>query len=222
MTSIAVIVPVLARPANAGPVAESFRAASTDADLVFVASKGDRDEIAACDETGFCVLLADWEPGHADFQRKVNLAFNATEEPFVFQAADDVDFQPGWDVEALKVIEATQTGVCGTDDGANPQVKAGRHSTHSLIRRSYVDECGGSLDGPGIVFSEAYGHQWCDVELVELAKARGCFSFAPASRVVHRHPIWKTAASDDTYRKGQASTHEDRRLYETRSKGWAA
>ena len=51
----------------------------------------------------------------------------------------------------------------GTDDQANPKVMRGHHSTHSLIRCSYIDSPGATWhDGPGAVYSEAYDHQWVD------------------------------------------------------------
>lgn len=214
------IVPVLGRPQNAQPLVDSFAASNPAARLLFVVSASDLDELRAVRETGADYTLADWEPGHADFALKVNLAYRLTREQFLFQAADDVEFVAGWDVAALAAIESGGFGVCGTQDGANPSVKAGRHSTHSLIRRSYVDECGASWDGPGTVFSTAYSHNWCDVETVELAKIRGCWVFARQSVVRHRHPIWGTAKRDATYEKGSADERSDRRLFELRQREW--
>jgi hypothetical protein len=222
VTEVAVLVPVLGRPANAQPVADSLHAATTVSHrLVFVCSPDDSAEIHACKSTGADVLVADWQPGRGDFAKKINAAYRATSEPYLFQAADDVAFHPQWDVEALAAIsDGDGFGVCGTDDGANPSVRRGRHSTHSLIGRWYVDECGASFDGPGSVFSEAYDHNMVDVELVELAKARGCFTFAAGSLVEHSHPIWRTAADDATYRKGAAAAAQDRRLYARRRQAW--
>jgi hypothetical protein len=222
VTEVAVIVPVLGRAQAAQPLADSLAAATTVSHrLVFVCSPYDDAEIAACRRTGGDVLVADWQPGRGDFARKVNLAYRETDEPYLFQAADDVAFHAQWDVEALAAItDGDRYGICGTDDGANPTVRRGRHSTHSLIARWYVDECGASYDGPGSVFSEAYDHQCVDVELVELAKARGCFTFAAGSLVEHRHPIWRTADSDATYRKGAARAAQDRRLYAQRRQAW--
>lgn len=220
MTEIAVVVPVLGRPQNAQPLVESFAASNPAARLLFVVSASDLDELRAVRATGADYTLADWEPGHADFALKVNLAYRLTRERFLFQAADDVEFEAGWDSAALTAIESGGFGVCGTNDAANPSVKAGRHSTHSLIRRSYVDECGAAWDGPGTVFSEAYSHQWVDCELVELAKIRGCWVFARDAVVRHRHPLWRTAEKDATYAKGQQHGREDHALFEQRRRLW--
>lgn len=223
MNEIVVLVPVLARPRNAAVVADSFRAARTvPSRLLFICSPGDRDEIAACERTGEPLIVLPTPPGPGDFARKINHAFGLTAEPYVFQAADDVTFEPGWDTAVLMAAAKTGAGVVGTNDLGNRAVMNGHHSTHSLIRRSYVDEHGASLDGPGVVFHEGYGHQWVDTELVELAKSRGQWAFARDAIVRHHHPFWdRTVVRDATYRKGLATGAADQRLYRTRSRQWA-
>jgi hypothetical protein len=221
---IVVVVPVLNRPQNAHPVAISFaRAQTVPSSLLFVTSLGDDAQHVACrvaladmeflsGATGDILTIPD-EPGPGDFARKINAAYRLTREPFLFQAADDVEFEHGWDAEVLKAQTATGAGVVGTNDDGNRRVIAGLHSTHTLIARRYVDEQGGSMDGPGTVFSESYGHQYADTELVELAKVRAEWAFAPRAVVRHNHPFWGRGEMDDTYRKGQATGAADRRLY---------
>lgn len=223
ITEIVIVVPVHGRPQNAAAVYTSHQGASeVPGRFVFVCSPDDCASIDACKATGSDLLIADWLSGPADFARKVNHAYRETEEPWLFQAADDVRFQPGWDTAALACAEATGALVVGTQDGGNPMVKAGRHSTHTLIARSYCDQPGASWDGPGTVFSEAYDHQWTDVELVELAKARGVWAFAHDSHVLHDHPLWvgRAGLEEPTYRKGAAHAREDQRLYVRRSRSW--
>lgn len=218
---IVIVVPVLSRPHRAQPLADSAaRAATVPHRLLFVCTEGDTAQIAACRATGADVQVLPGERRDGDFARKINYGFRFTTDPFIFQAADDVEFARGWDAEALRVIEETETGVCGTNDLANNKVMAGNHSTHSLIRRGYIDECGGALEGPGVVFSETYSHCFVDNELVNLAISRDCFSFAQDAHVAHRHPIWRTAVDDDTYRLGNARFNEDQRLYRQRARQW--
>jgi hypothetical protein len=224
---IVVVVPVLGRPGRVADVAESCAAAAAvPTRLLFVATRDDRETrraaLGAIRATGrlcaLTVLPGALAPG--DFARKVNHAFRITTEPWLFQAGDDVEFVPGWDVEVLTVAAQSGAGVVGTNDDANPTVRAGLSSTHSLIRRSYVDECGGSLDGPGVVFHEGYGHQYTDSELVELARSRGCYAHAGRAVVRHRHPFWGTATDDETYRRGQATAAADQRLFLRRRRAW--
>jgi hypothetical protein len=220
---IVIVVPVLGRPHNAGPLATNIAEATTvPYRLVFVCSPDDTPQAAACQQLlhdGLAsVLTMDAPATRGDFARKVNAAYQMTREPFLFQAADDVVFHPGWAEACLAAIDAGGFGVCGTNDLANPVVRRGLHSTHSLIRRSYIDDPGASADGPGTVFSEAYWHQWVDNELVGLAKARGAYVTAPGALVEHRHPVWRTAPDDATYRRGSEHAREDARLFRQRQR----
>ncbi len=219
---ISVIVPCLGRPQNAQPLADSLAANTTRSyRLVFVCSPGDDAQTSACLRTGQNVIITDWKPGHADFAKKVNLAYRETDTPWLFQAADDVRFEPGWDRALLECHDRTGALVIGTQDGGNPEVKRGRHSTHTLIARSYIDDPGASMDGPGSVFSEAYGHQYCDLELVEVAKRRKVWAFCDEARVIHEHPFWnREVPKDDTYRKGMEASRLDRTIYARRGAMW--
>lgn len=220
---IAVICPVLGRPQNAQPLADSLAANTTVPHrLLFVVSPDDAPSYHACHQTGADLLLATWAAGHGDFARKIAAGYERSDEPWIFQAADDVRFTPGWDEALLACADRTGALVIGTDDCHNPTVRAGRHSTHTLIARSYCDDPGASADGPGTVFSTAYAHQWCDNELVQLAMARGVWAFCADSRVIHDHPFWTGGrrTMDATYRKGLGSAVEDRRMFERRSRAW--
>ncbi len=228
---IAVIVPVLGRPKNAAPLAESLAHATTlPHRLVFVCSPHDPEQVAACDDAASeyvaqgrsaFVLHTSRQAGPSDFAHKINLAVRFTEEPWVFQAADDVRFEPGWDTALMDCAEATGALVIGTDDGGNPTVIAGKHSTHTLIARSYIEDPGASMDGPGSAFSTAYGHQYVDTELCQLAMSRGVWAFCKQARVTHLHPFWVGRnRTDDTYRKGLATSRQDARIYAQRSRMW--
>ena len=218
-----VAIPVLGRPHRAATIAASVHDNTTlPHRLVFVCTEGDDDQIRACvealgDDDG--VLFID--AGHTgEYARKINLAFQAGDEPFVFLGADDLEFQPGWDVAALEVADQTGAGVVGTNDQANSAVIAGLHSTHSLVRRSYIDECGGFVRGEGSVYFEGYSHQFVDNELVATAMARGCYAHAHRSRVIHLHPLWRTAPMDGTYERALADGATDRLLFESRRGLW--
>lgn len=224
---IAVVVPVLGRPQNAQPLADSLAAATTLPHvLVFIGSPDDDAQERACiraverypGQAKLAVMRAD--PGPADFALKIQRGYELTDAPWIFQAADDVTFQPGWDTALMDCAERTGALVIGTNDDANPTVKRGIHSTHSLIARSYIDDPGASMDGPGTVFSTAYAHAYVDNELVQLAKHRGVWAFAADSHVTHRHWVWGTAPKDATYERGAASMVADGRVYQQRSRMW--
>ncbi len=206
---------MLGRAHLVAPLVDTLRAYS-QAPVTFVCSPGDRDVIDECNRTGEDVIVVDWEPGRADYAAKINLGFRACEEPWIFTGASDLVFTPDWDVHGLVCGERTGAGVVGTQDTKNGMVKRGLQSTHSLVRREYIEEHGGTFDNTGTVYSEAYDHQYIDLELVETAKLRGRWAFSKRSVVEHRHPHWGTAENDDTYVKAMRATTQDRRLYQQR------
>lgn len=218
---IAVLVPVLGRPGNAAPLHESLRGTST-ARLVFVCSPGDRRQIAACRairDRRVQVEVAAWAAGPGDYARKINLGVKATEEPWLLQAGDDIRFHPGWAEEALRVAAASGARVIGTNDLGNPRTIRGRHSTHSLVARAYVEERG-TLDAAGLMLHEGYEHNYVDDELVWTAQRRGEYAPAPGCRIEHLHPSWGKAAGDATYDRGRDGFDRDRRRWTVRQQQW--
>lgn len=158
----------------------------------------------------------------------MNYAYRETGEwsggEYVFTGADDLDFRPGWAFACLEAARETGAGVIGTNDLANPTVKRGLHSTHSLVRRAYVEECGATFDEvPGVVLYEGYDHQYVDTELVYVAEGRGCWTFVAGARVAHLHPFWHRSVSRDaTYEKALRQGQADRKRYEERRRSWDA
>jgi hypothetical protein len=211
---IAVLVPVLSRPANAAPLAASLAAATTTPyRLAWLCSPGDDEQIAACHEAGGEVMVMGWKPDRADFAMKIDHGFTHTSEPWLFQGADDLRFTRGWEVHALSIGEARGAGVVGTNDLGNPLVKRGIHSTHTFFSRAYIEQQGGTVDGSGLVFSHAYSHEYCDSEFIETAKSRGQFVMSKRSVVEHLHPHWGKAEMDSTYEKATANSDKDRLLF---------
>lgn len=207
----AVIVPVLHRPQNAAPFMASLRAATGLATVYAVCDPDDTDTAAAWKQAGAQVITSTDGSG---FAVKVNQAYRETVQPWIFICGDDVTFRRGW-LDHAQWIGA-RAHVVGTNDLANPRVMAGIHATHMLIRRSYIDEVGASWDGPGVV-CHPYGHWYVDDELVTAAKQRGVWSMALGAIVEHHHPIFDPSVpEDDTYRKGQATADQDRRIFKKR------
>jgi len=215
--SVAVIIPVLGRPANAQKVVDSIWAASAhDVRILFLCSPGDHEQIEAVAATGVALWIPPWPPGPGDYARKINLGFKMTEDEFVFTAADDLKFHPGWDTAAVELAKETGRGVIGTNDLGNPSVKMGRHSTHSLVRRAYIEKQGGAWGERGTVYHAGYDHQCVDNELVEVARARDEWAFCWDSVVEHLHPLWGKSEKDATYEKALANGRADIRLFNER------
>lgn len=222
MTGVDILVPVLGRPQNAKPLVMSVAQNTTvPYTLTFLCSPGDTEQIEAANAVSHTVVV-DWESGPADAAKKWNYGFTITRADFVFTAADDVEFTPGWDTAILAEAERTGAGMIGSQDDANPLVKRGKHSTHSLFRRSYIDEVGGTFfDGPGVVYHEGYDHQFIDTEACKAAMDRGEWAFARQSVVRHHHPFYdKTVPLDDTYRRALGEASHDSRLFKERLGRW--
>lgn len=217
MATILIAIPVLARPQNvAGLVENIATVTSVPHRVLFVCTEGDEAEIAAIRAAGAEALVEDF-PARGQYAKKINTAFAAGDEPWIFTGADDLCFYPHWDTQALKVAARSGAGVVGTQDKGNPLVKKGLQSTHSLVSRAYVQEFNGATyDQTGEIYSELYDHQYVDLELVETAKLRGRWAFAKRSVVEHRHPAWKTARKDDTYVKAWRESKGDNRLFQQR------
>lgn len=215
--------PVLNRPERVLPLIESCEAASRlDWEMLFILSPGDKLEQAAVkavrhDRVRWITMREKAGPG--DYARKINRGFrNTADIPWIFQAGDDLDFHAGWDEIAVRAGMQTGVGVVGTNDLCNAGVMRGQHSTHSLIRRSYVDECGGS-DIPGKVLHDGYCHNYCDNELVEVAMSRKCF-FMSAAIVEHLHWACGKGPKTETHDLGHVHFNRDRELLQMRRPFW--
>jgi glycosyltransferase involved in cell wall biosynthesis len=212
--AVAVLVPCLNRPENVAPLVDSFEDANDgSAALYLVCDADDADQIAAVKAANANLLISDRGSTYA---QKVNSGFEQTTEPWVFLCGDDVRFHPGW-IQAARDL-SDRFDVIGTNDSptgeGNPRVAAGVHADHFFVRRSYVDTYGGNL-GPGVM-SEKYRHFFCDVETVELAKARKVFTPCLASLVEHMHPDLGKAEVDDVYRAGWGQREHDAAEWEKR------
>lgn len=212
MNDIAVIVPVLRRPHRAAPFMESLRASTRRATVYAVAGDDDAETRSAWIGALANVLSSP----RTTFPEKVNYAFIATSEPWLFLTGDDVAFHPGWVEELFRAAAETGAKVVGSNDLANPRSEDGSHSPHMLISREYVAERGASWDGPGVVCHEGYRHMFVDDEIVTVAKQRGVFAFAKDAVVEHLHPVVEKSEVDATYRLGWSFAEVDKSRFAER------
>lgn len=214
----AILVPVLCRLHRIEPLLASIADATPEPHrILFIASDYDDQMIDVLDGLGVEYITSPGpEPGQ--YARKINAGFRATTEPFVFLAADDLHFHPGWLTAAIHEVRSC-IGVVGTQDLANTRVLKGEHSTHSLIVRDYIDRYG-TIDEPGKVLHEGYWHELVDDELVETAKHRNAWVFAAKSIVEHLHPMVDKMPSDAMYEKQRLRIHRSRPLFMQRRPLW--
>lgn len=210
---IDILIPVLGRPRNVTPLLESLQVTKADYRVFFICTPSDYQQIREVEEAGLEPLIHPEKAGPGNFAKKINWAFDRTDGEWIFQGADDLRFRRDWDIHALASAKKTKKSVIGTNDLHNPAVLRGLHSTHTLIRRSYIEEYGGTFDDTGRVFHEGYDHQYVDNEFIETAKRRKQWVFSRNSVVEHLHPHWGNAAMDLTYKKATRRSNADRRLY---------
>lgn len=213
--SVLIIVPVLRRPHGVAPLIESIEAATPSPHrVVFVCTEDDHAERDAVEAAGADMLVLPGRRQPGDYARKINFAYRESEEPVLFLAADDLIFHPGW-YETASALFSDTIQVVGTNDLGNQRVMNGGHSTHTLVTRRYCDERG-TIDRPGEVLHEGYGHWYVDDEFIQTAQARGAFAPCLESIVEHLHPAWKKGEPDAIYRLGQSKSSADRRIYSQR------
>jgi hypothetical protein len=225
---IDILIPVLGRPERFLPLLENIYATTSVPFRIWqIISGGDRQSLITDHADGriHTIVVGDRDDAH-QYPRKINDGYRHSGDhehyhPYIFNASDDLEFRPGWAMAALEQMANGFTHVVATNDQANSQVKKGLFGTHCLIYRPYIDQVGGSLDGPGTVFSEAYDHNFVDRELCHLAQHRGVYAYAKQSVVKHRHPLHDShVRMDATYTKGLKNFHADQLLFFQRAAQW--
>jgi glycosyltransferase involved in cell wall biosynthesis len=222
MKSVTVLVPAVNRPENVKRLVESFNATNDGtANLLYLVDADSTEQKLAIEEAG-----ARWEvcDRGTSYAAKMNYGFDHSDSDWVFLAGDDVEFTAGWIEAARKMSDRYH--IIGTSDSEpgrvrNPLVAAGKHADHFFVRRQYVIDEGGSLEGPGILAPEAYYHWYTDKEMIQLAKARGVFTPCLDSVVIHHHPGYDgredLRASDPTYMKAVEFSEMDEIAFRRRA-----
>lgn len=232
MIRVAVLAPVLGRPARAEPLAESLAASYQgrlfDLRIRFLASPDDHAQSFECARLAdlypdvVALTVMEFPAGAGDYARKINVGWrlerrHSTE--FVFLGADDLVFHPGWIEQAVAVQLDTGACVIGTNDLYSRGSAAGTAATHSLVHVDY--DCGTIDDpNPGLLLHEGYDHNFVDNEFVGTAQYRGVYAHAPHARVEHLHPYAGKAVKDSTYAKGERMFSADRELHRRRAPLW--
>lgn len=212
-----VIVPVLDRPQNVEPLVASFYKGCPDtARLVFSATWGDDAEKDAIERVmSYRVQVS--PTASVTWPEKINETYREIHDrnlaDWVLFGADDIDFHEGWWDATKPFRDQPEIMVIGTNDLGNPRVIAGEHTTHALVRSSYI----GTIDDPTSIVHTGYQH-WCvDDEFLWTAKLRGVWAFCPTAIVEHFHPYWEKGKWDATYAKGEANSAADMALWRERA-----
>lgn len=207
--SLAILIPVLARPWRVKPLLDAVHANTEDFATYFICDYGDDAEVQAIEEDGrytnliFC---------NGNYATKVNTAIRLTEEPYIALFADDLEPQPRWLESAFLHFEVDDTVQVV---GLNDMLPRSRElATHFIITREYADRP--VISGERGPLFEGYDHSCVDDELLATAKDRGVYAYADDSYIQHLHPDRFLAEWDDTYRRGREHIRDDRELWKSR------
>ena len=126
---------------------------------------------------------------------------------------DDTDPQENFLSRAMwdMVVELNSNGLVGLND------KSGRTlSIHWVASRSMLESLGGEF------FHTGYNHCFCDVELMERAKALNKYYYSPTAVVLHNHPQFDPKIKrDEHYIRAYSNQKADKALFYQRKKnGW--
>lgn len=125
---------------------------------------------------------------YPSYAKAINAGAKESTEPYLFCGADDLKFTKGWLEEALKKMNGN-IQVVGTND-----LHSGDRATHCLVSREFLP---GTQDNTGLLMHEDYVKIYGDTELVQTARHRGVYDYAPESVVEHLHPDWDTRKKDE-------------------------
>jgi hypothetical protein len=221
MNDVGVLVPTIRAGSVQRVVDDLF--ATVDAahvDLVFVCEMDDQvTRLAVADQmTADAAVKLILNENARNYAGAINTAIARTWYPYLFIGSDDLHFHPGWLPPLLEA--AHEFGMVGTNDLHNPDVVAGRHATHYLVRRDYA--LTGCVDAPGKLLHEGYTHNYTDTEAVQTAMARGQYAHRADSIVEHLHPAWGLAQVDEGYRKSLTTAGDDAGRYAERMRLWTS
>jgi GT2 family glycosyltransferase len=213
-----VLIPVMGRPERIVPILESIKAATPEPYSVYFAANDEPtlDIIEGLDWEAYEVACRSIDDGDT-YPNRINTLFEFSNAEFVFLAADDYNFRPGWLPPLLEAQRQMGPGVAVPNDLHNP------YGTCALVSREYVLEVGAVLDEPGHVLFSGYSHNWCDNELASTAKRHGRYRYVEESIVEHLHPCTQkpnALPEDPTYAKGNRTFLDDQQLYASREHLW--
>jgi len=122
--------------------------------------------------------------------------------------ADDVEWHPGWLLEALDIANMTRAQVIGLNDLST---NLDDYAPHYMMSGEYAAKYG--------FIPAGYRSWWFDREVCQAARARGKYAPSWKSIAEHLHPDWGKAEIDATYQSGMPYRDADHHLYERRRAG---
>lgn len=148
----------------------------------------------------------------------VNAGYRSTKEPFILLGSDDIVFSENWDTKMLEQFADPAIGIAGHIDEWKIS-KTGKHGSHLMVRRAYIEKYGGVTDEKNTIYSSRYHHIMCDIETEQTAMMRKAFAMSDAF-ISHTHWYMKTAVMDPTYQRAIDVAERDRKTFQERRKNF--
>lgn len=213
MAKLSIWLPTYKRPHKLAEVVKNIEEATKNSFvLYFGVELDDPESYEAAKATGHKVYRNEHPPGYSG---TIQTLYEKSKEPFWFHANDDFTFLPNWDEAPLAMFERKDLMVVGVPQHESDNT----YSAISFARRSYIEDQSGVIDMPNRVFYP-YHHNYQDTEFTRTAQARGVWASSSAPCINHNHPGFTGGPLDETYRKNQATSDEDKKTFESREHLW--
>lgn len=211
MKQIALLCPTLKRPRALPPLVKNIEAVTTiPFQLYFGLEPNDEATIAAAKTTGYPVVINKYAPGYSN---TIQSLYEESVEPFFVHINDDFEFLPNW-WAGMSCFDSPHIMVVGISERENSSLSA-----TSIIRRTYIEQMSGVIDMPNRVFYP-YGHNYQDTEFTLTAQKRGVWAGFEQRAINHQHPGIIGGEKDYTYKKNDALTEADEKLFLSRKHLW--
>jgi glycosyltransferase involved in cell wall biosynthesis len=209
MKQIAVLIPTFGRPHKLDKLIANFKRNSKQSTLYFIIDPIDKlsKEKLKPNSNEYSVLSIKGE-----YQKAINYGYKNTKEPFIFCGADDILFTKGWEEKLLNIMEDEKIMVTG---GIDDWVCSGSgvHTSHPLIRRTYIDDIGCPQGYKGYIYNPNRQHYHIDIELEQVAWHRGVIKICKECVIEHNHFFNKKAEKDSTYDRSYQLIKSDTEHY---------
>lgn len=158
--------------------------------LLVVVDNDDTEAYQYCLEQNIPCILSSF---HRDFVAQANLGAFACDTQYFTILGDDLDIQDAdWLSKGLSIFKQKFPDNIGLL-AFNEQIQHGKVFVTGLSSKNFINAIEGHFHHP------TYRHYGSDRELVNLAKAMGCYHYEESIHLIHNHP-GKNGKKDETYK----------------------
>ncbi len=209
-TQIAILIPTFQRPHKLRSLIDNIHTTTkTPHSIYFILESEDKISIETVKALNERYII---NVAPHTYVQAINYGYRQTIEPYILCGADDIEFTPNWSELMLEKFKDPKIGFVGAkDDWAI--TKSGKHASHFMVSRKYIQEQSGVQDEANVIYSSQYFHYNCDIETEQVAMKRDTFIMSDAF-IPHHHPfVDKRISSDATYDRARAGWRHDKDAY---------